>query len=335
MAPSTGSRDAACGRRAEETSSTSEELVLEAAARGALHDERGSWRLHGSTGVPPRLVELIGARLTALDDAARSALDVLAVAERIDIDELTSLVDLDAFERLEAAGLIEVIDDGGGPLAALAHPLYGEAVRAAMPAVRRRKVRSIVADAVEAAGMSRPGDLVRVATLRLDAGQPVDPDLLTTAARRAYNANDLELAVRLATAARSAGAGVDAGLVVAEAWMLTGHHEDANVLLAGLATEATTPRERVDVADSRAITLGLLLGREDEAVAIVNETLALVHEPELVDPLRASLAIVLVQVPRPAAAIEAARPLLDRPADPFFYRGAYAGSLALADLGSA
>ena len=110
------------------------ELVLEAAASGALHDERGSWRLHGSTRVPPRLVELIGARLAALDDAARSALDVLAVAERIDLDELTGLVDLDALERLEDAGLIEVVDEGAGPLVTFAHPLYGEAVRAAMPA---------------------------------------------------------------------------------------------------------------------------------------------------------------------------------------------------------
>ena len=116
--------------------------------------------------------------------------------------------------------------------------------------------------------------------------------------------------------------------------MITGRHEDAAALLAELATEASTDRERVDVADSRAITLGLLLGREDEAVAVVNDTLAFVDEPELVDPLRASLAIVLVQIPKPAAAIEAARPLLDRPGDPFFYRGAYAASMALAISGA-
>ena len=65
----------------------------------------------------------------------------------------------------------------------------------------------------------------------------------------------------------------------------------------------------------------------DHAVAVVNE-------PELVDPLHASLANVLMQVPRPAAAIEAARPLLDRPDAPMFYRGAYAASMALAISGA-
>ena len=199
---------------------------------------------------------------------------------------------------------------------AVAHPLYGEAVRAAMPALRRRRVLRIVADAVEAAGMRRPDDLVRVATWRLDAGQPVDPHLLTTAARRAYNANDFELAERLATAARAAGAGVDAGLVLAETWMITGRHEEASALLAELATrgdDGSRARRRRRFPRDHARVAARARGR---GRAVVNDTLAVVNEPELVDPLRASLAIVLVQVPRPAAAIEAARPLLDRPDDP-------------------
>ena len=176
------------------------------------------------------------------------------------LGELTGLVEVDVLERLEEAGVIEVIDDRGGPLVVLAHPLYGEAVLAAMPVLRRRRVCGLVADAVEAAGMARSGDLVRVATWRLDAGQPVDRELLTTAARRAYNAHDLGLAERLALAARSAGGGVEAGLVLAETALLLGRHEEAAALLDELAVEATTDQQRVDVADSRAITLGLFLG---------------------------------------------------------------------------
>ncbi len=333
-----GPVDAVATRRLWEASGGNvlylKELVLAAAGTGALRHDRGSWRLHGSTGVPPRLVELIEARLAALDEPARSALGVIAVAERIGLDELTGLVDRDVLGRLEDAELVEVANDRVTPQVALAHPLYGEAVRTAMPALRRRQVCGRVADAVEAAGMTRPSDVVRVVTWRLDAGQPVKPALLTTAARRAYNANDFELAARLATAARRAGGGVDPGLVLAETWMITGRHEDAAALLADLANEAGTDQERVDVADDRAITLGLLLGREDEAVAVVNATLALVDEPGLVDPLRASLAVVLLQVPRPAAALEAARPMLDRPDGPYFYRGAYAASIALAISGA-
>ena len=113
-----------------------------------------------------------------------------------------------------------------------------------MHVLGRRRVLRMVADAVEAGGMPRPDDHVRVATWRLDAGRAVDPGLLTTAARRAYNANDSQLAGGSAIAARAAGAGVDAGLVLAETWMITGRHEEASVQLARLAAEATTARAR-------------------------------------------------------------------------------------------
>ena len=310
------------------------ELVLGAIAAGTLQNDGGIWRFRGPTSTPPRLIELIAARLGALDDAARSALDILAIAERIELDELTALTDGEVLERLEVAGVIDVISDDGRALVVLAHPMYGEAVLATMPALRRRRVCGLVADAVETAGMTRPGDLVRVVTWRLDAGRSVDSDLLTTAARRAYNAHDLGLAERLAVAARAGGGGVEAGLVLAETALLVGRHEEAAALLEDLAREAATDQQRVDVADSRAITLGLYLGREQEALDVVNEVLALVDDDELVDSLAASLAIVLAQAPKPAAAIEAARPLLDRPASASFHRGAYAASVALALSGA-
>ena len=122
--------------------------------------------------------------------------------------------------------------------------------------------------------------------------------------------------------------------MLAETAMLVGRHEEAAALLADLAGEATTDQQRVDVADSRAIALGVYLGREDEAMAVVSETLAAVHDQDLADPLRASLAFVLVQASKPAATIDAARPLLDRPSSASFHRGAYAASMALAISGS-
>jgi DNA-binding CsgD family transcriptional regulator len=309
------------------------ELVLGAVATDSLREESGIWRLRGPAGISSRLLELIQQRLATLDAEARDALGVLAVAERIELDQLARLADVAALERLEAAGVVEVLDERGGPVIVLAHPLYGEAVRATMPVLSRRRTCAAVADAVEASGMSGPGDALRVATWRLDAGQPVDPELLTTAARRAYIANDYALADRLAAAARAAGGGVDAGLVLAESAMIAGRHEAAAAMLADLADEATTDEQRVDVADSRTLVLGLYLGREQEAIDVVEVTLADVADAELGDPLRASLAIVLAQAPRPASAIEAARPLLSRPDGSCFYRATYAASIAMATLG--
>jgi DNA-binding CsgD family transcriptional regulator len=309
------------------------ELVLGALASDSLREDGGIWRLRGSATISARLLELIQQRLESLDPDARDALTVLAVAERIDLDQLTQLADVGALERLEAEGIVEVLDERGVPLIALAHPLYGEAVRATMPVLRRRRTCGAVADVVEASGMSRPGDVVRVATWRLDAGQRVDPELLTVAARRAYIANDYALADRLAAAARAEGGGVDAGIVLAESAMIAGRHEAAAAMLADLAAEASTDRQRVDVADSRAIVLGLYLGREREAAEVVEATLAAVSDTDLVDPLRASLAIVLAQAPRPAAAIEAVQPLLTRPEGSCFHRATYAASIAMATYG--
>jgi DNA-binding CsgD family transcriptional regulator len=309
------------------------ELVLGAFSTGALREDGGIWRLRGSAAIPPRLIELIERRLDNLAPDARAGLDVLAFAERIDLHQVSKLVDIDTLERLENEGLVEVIEEGGTPLIVLAHPLYGEAVRATMPVLRQRRVCATLADVVEAAGMPRLGDVVRVATWRLDAGQVVDADLLSTAAHRAYKGNDYALADRLANAARAAGSGVRAGLVLARSAMRAGRHQEAADILAELAAEATTDKERVAVADTRVLVLGLYLGRARDAVAVLDETIAEVRQTELVDQVRASVVNVLAREPRPLDAVEAARPLLDRPDSPLFWRAAGSASIALAVCG--
>jgi DNA-binding CsgD family transcriptional regulator len=309
------------------------ELVLGASAAGTLREQGGIWRLHGSAVIPPRLVELIQQRLGTLDSDAKAALDVLAVAEQIGLGQISQFVDVATLERLEDEGIVEVVEEGGEPLIVLAHPLYGEAVRATMPVLRHRRVCASLADAVQAAGMPRLGDVVRVATWRLDAGQPVDADLLSSAAHRAYKANDFALADRLASAARAAGSGVRAGLVLARSAMKTGRHQDAADLLGELATEAVTDKERADVADSRVIVLGLYLGKTNDAVAVLDETIATVSDAELVDQVRGSVTSVLARAPRPLEAIEAARPILDRPDSRFFWRAASSASIAMAISG--
>ena len=87
--------------------------------------------------------------------------------------------------------------------------------------------------------------------------------------------------------------------MLAETAMLVGRHEQAAALLDVLAGEAITDQERVDVADTRTIRARVVPRREHEALAVVDETLTLVHDPDLVDRLIASLAIVLVQAPKP------------------------------------
>jgi DNA-binding CsgD family transcriptional regulator len=309
------------------------ELVRDGVASGWLGQTSGVWRIVGSPAAPARLTELVAHRLAELTGTSRDAMDVLATAERIEIDQLLELVDVDGLEQLERVGLAGVESDGGRTLVVLAHPLYGEAARAALPVLRRRRIVAALADVVERAGMAEPGDVVRVARWRLDAGSHQDPDLLTNAAREAWMANDFALAEQLADAGRSAGAGFDAGFVLAEVAMLTGRHAQAEALMAALELEAFDDADRVHLASARAFNLAQNLGGDQEAITILERTLQAVDDVDLADTLRARLAVTHALAPRPQAALDAAEAILQRPASPAYYRATYATSISLAVQG--
>jgi DNA-binding CsgD family transcriptional regulator len=307
------------------------ELLLGALGAGSVREQDGVWRLAGDAPIPARLAELIAERLSGIEPAARAALDVIAVAERIDLDVLGRLVPAEAVDELERLGFVDVELDPA--LAALRHPLFGEAVRAELPALRRRRLCGQLAGAVEAAGLRTPSDLVRVATWRLESGGPADPALLTAAAQRAWMTNDLVLAERLATAAREAGAGVAAGVVAADVALVTGRSGDALAMFERLAPEASTDEERVHVAAGRAHVLAGQLDREDEAIAILEAVLETIDDVDLADGVRCRLGAIHALAPRPQAALDAVRPVLERPGSPSYFRATYAAAIASAVSG--
>jgi DNA-binding CsgD family transcriptional regulator len=309
------------------------ELVVGAVASGGLREVDGVWRLAGDTPIPVRLVELITDRLARLEPATRAALDVIAVAERIDVDLFGGLIDAGVVEELERLGFVDVQVDSDPGLVVLRHPLFGEAVRAEMTAVRRRRVCAELADAVYAAGMPDPGDVVRVAAWRLEAGAPADADLLTAAAQRAWMTNDHALAERLAEAAHIAGAGFDAAIVLADVALTAGRWDDALERFERLAAEASSDEQRVSAAGGRAHILAHQLDREVEAIAILDEALSTIDDDDLADGLRCRVAAIHVLAPRPLAALDVARPVLERPDSPSLYRATYAASIASALCG--
>jgi DNA-binding CsgD family transcriptional regulator len=309
------------------------ELVGGAVAGGALRAEDGVWRLSSNVPIPARLAELITGRLIGLAASTRAALDVIAVAERLDIHRFERLGHLEAVDELDRLGFVEVLFDSEVALVALRHPLFGEAVRAAMSHLRRRRVCAELADAAQGGGVVEASDLVRVVTWRLEAGQLVDAGLLTAAAQRAWMSNDLALAERLATAARSVGAGFDAGLVLADVAIVSGRPDDALARFGSLAEEATTDEQRVRVAGGQAYILSAQLGREVEAIDVIEGALRTVTDTDSADMLRGRLATIHMLAARPRAALDAARPVLDRRASPALYKATYAASLASAMYG--
>ncbi len=91
---------------------------------------------------------------------------------------------------LDRSGLLTVRVEGRRQHVTLAHPLYGEILRARMPALTRRRLLLEHADRIDAHGARRREDPIRVATARLDASGTADPRLLVRAARLARYAGD-------------------------------------------------------------------------------------------------------------------------------------------------
>ena len=128
------------------------ELVLGAIDSGHLVDQRGVWRLVGPLVATSRLHELVAARLGALGRDATDALDILAVWEPAGLSTLEAIVGRERLEMLDRSGLLAVRTDGRRQQVTLAHPLYGEILRARMPALTRRRLLLEHADASKRTG---------------------------------------------------------------------------------------------------------------------------------------------------------------------------------------
>ncbi|GAB3002162.1 LuxR C-terminal-related transcriptional regulator [Saccharothrix stipae] len=222
------------------------ELLL--ASTPELRD--GLWRLDGTWSVPPRLAELVEDRLGALPDARRRVLELLAFGEPLDVD----LFDPDDLEPLSDRGLVVVAEDG----LRLAHPLYGEVLRAGCSDVRAHNHKRRLATLLD--------DPLRVAVLRLESGTADDPDLLLTAAHRACDAFDVGLAARLARAAWETGGGPPAGYLLAQLLGVDDRPEEAEEVYAAVTSPDTPP----EVIATRALNLHWGLGRVDEATSMVD-----------------------------------------------------------------
>ncbi|SES04503.1 DNA-binding response regulator, NarL/FixJ family, contains REC and HTH domains [Lentzea albida] len=198
----------------------------------------GVWSLDGPLPLSPRLVELIEAHLAAVPADERRVLELLAFGEPLD---------LAASEALD--GLVTVTDDG----LRLAHPLYGEVLRAQCPPLRKRNHQRHLASLLD--------DPLRVAVLRLDSGTADDPAQLLTAANIATAMGGVVLAERLARAAWSIGGGVEAARLLAYVLLFTDRPEEAEEVFAMVAADD----DPIEVRTVRAMNLGWGLGRSDEA----------------------------------------------------------------------
>jgi DNA-binding CsgD family transcriptional regulator len=287
------------------------ELILGGLESGALRQVDGVWRWTGRLAGATRLAELVEARLAAAGERARAAVELVAWGEPLAVVVLEGLIDRDAVEAAEEGGLLVLERSGRRTLARLAHPLYGEVLRATLPLSRARAVAERLAAAFGAGALRRRDDLLRVGAWQLEAGVATNPALLLKAARQAAARFDHELNERLARAAVDAGGGPTAVRVLAETLEWQGRHAEAVAVMEG--EPPAQGAERVRWASIRAGNLYWGLERTAEAEEILKQ--AAVAE-EGGEEAVAMLAWILLFDGRLPEAVAVAGRVLDQPEAP-------------------
>ncbi len=256
------------------------ELVHGALRAGQLVDNGEIWGLVGGR-MPstPQLGELIGNRLASAPPAARGVLELLALCESLPLADAGDVTAMDVLVGLESAGLIRVHQDERRTGVTLAHPLYAEVLRAALPTLRRRVLLLDQAERAQSHGMRRHDDALHVATWRLGATGTADPEMLVQAAVLARHAHDYRQAATLLAGIPESGLDYRARLLHGEALMQLGRWREADTILAQAQHSAESGEHRVTATLMRTTNLFWMAGR-DEALQVNEIALAQTFDPE-------------------------------------------------------
>ncbi len=236
------------------------ELVTTAVERRATG---AAGRIVLNAGTKDRLRDLVEERLRLIEPERRAALEIVAMGEQVPLAAAERLIDPADIEALERRGLVEVVDAGETEMLQVVHPLHREVLAASLPRLRRR---ALLRDLVGAVGDLDSFDPLRIATWRLESGDPGDPDQLLVLAREALGRFDHRLAERLAVAAGGT-ARADAGLILGMALAGQGRIGESE---AALAVVRPADAEAVaQVALARASNLFLQLDRSTDAYEVL------------------------------------------------------------------
>ena len=295
-------------RRSQGNAMFVRELVTAAREQGKLRNEGGVWGLFGWPAVSDRLADLVKAHLAKLSPDEENLLDHLAFTEPLGSLELDALGLHDAAESVERRDLVVSRLAGRRLELWLAHPLFGDVVRARLGALRRQRLARLRADLLEKTGLRRREDALMVASWRLLSGGG-SSELLLAGAVSARRRHDYVLTERLANAAVDAGAGFEAKFLAAQMPSLLGRADEAETRLGALAVHETTDRERAQIAGAR-IDAALRSGRP--AWHILDDAEATIRAQPSRDQLAAARCLLLMMTEGYRASALAAAAMVER-----------------------
>ena len=248
------------------------QLVETARESGVLTELNGVWRLVGPLQPTASFEDLVAERLRGLDDAHHHAAELLAIAGEIGLDTLAAVVGHDVLEDLERHGLLTVRYSGRRVGVSLAHPLFAEVLLRQLPALRGRRLRRELAEALEAVGARRRDDRIRLVAWRLDAGGAVDREDVLHAARLALLEGDDAIAERLVRCAEAAGGGARAMELLAELHFRRNEPGRLEAVLSAIDLHELPEPDRVRVVRRRSSNFFYAMTDVDGALAVLDET---------------------------------------------------------------
>ncbi len=240
------------------------ELVLGALADGSLQQINELWRLPMRPAINASLSELITARMAGLDAEVQPALELLALGEPLRLSEMLDLSGSESLRAAEGRGLVSINGPSAGAEVRLAHPLYGEVVRGALPSLRAREARLRLVGTVQARETPEPGDTLRVARWLIDCEETLPVELMLTAARDANLSGDPEFGAALASRALEAGGGVQAALLLARAHAVCSRFPQAEAALIAAESHIETEEQALEYLEQQSEVLHLALKRPGE-----------------------------------------------------------------------
>lgn len=287
------------------------QLITDEAASGRLNKRAGVWVWDGQPDFSPRLLELIKANIGRHREQVIEVLDIVALAEPVELPVLLHMASPSAVDEAEQHGLIRI--DVATGVARLAHPMFGEARRTMAGPVRLRALCGRLAHTIGEVCSPSLHQTVRRAVLALESDASRDAALLHEAANAALALLDIPLAMRLGRAATESGAGRPAQFNYAVALATAARGMQAEKILGQLAASATENTERAQIALARAANLTWVLGEPVTAERELDAAEQAAASCGLADSFTALRASCHAARGRPSAAVELATDALDVP----------------------
>lgn len=280
------------------------ELLAAARADDRVRDVDGVFQLSGDLDVGPSLGRQILFRLGLLTPAEQDVLELLALAGELGIEDLATRAEPEVLETMERRGLLVTRASGRRLRASHGHPLHGEAVRANMtPLVRRRRHREL-ADLIAATGERRAEDRVIGTLARMTAGREVTVDEQLEAVNLALRIDRVREGAELARAAHAEESSERSRIALAEILVRLGRFVEADRFLAEPSPPEADEWQRLRRAIRR--SSNRLWGFRDSAGAlqIDDACLPTLTDPDAIDRVVAHQAWVDYCDGRPIDALE-------------------------------